>query len=139
VGLSRRRLALVTVVAIAVVIASGALAAGSPGPSAVASGQRTYAKFGLVAQYKPSTFSFGAYEQITGMTWSKWGRKLARGTGTYQVNDCVPNCAEGTITPTPASVVLSGRQLCGKRFLFHRMKVFFRGRKTGTTAFCLKS
>ena len=135
----RKHLVLVVLLAIAAVVASAALAAGSTGPSAVASGQRTYAKFGSVKQYKPSTFVFGAHEQITDMTWSQWAKKKARGTGTYQVNSCVPSCAEGTITPTPATVVLSGRDRCGKRFFYHQMKVFFGGRKTGTKAFCSKS
>ena len=72
------------------------------------------------------------------MSWSKWGKKLAQGTGSYRVNDCLPSCAEGTITPTPANVVLTGRERCGRIFVFSRMKVYFAGQKRTSRPFCLK-
>ena len=131
--LIRSLAALATVLAL---MSSTALANDLNSPKAVPSGERTYARFAGVKQYRPSNFYFGAHEQITGMTWSKWRKKRARGTGSYQVNDCLPSCAEGTITPTPAVVVLTGRTLCGKRFIFRRMKVFFDGRRRSLPPFC---
>ena len=117
--------------------ASGvAVARGSNGPSAVASGQKTYAKFSSGRQYRPGTFRFGMSGQVNSMGWAKWGKKIARGTGTYQFNDCIPYCAAGTITPTPASVVLTGRESCGGRFIFRHMKIYYAGRKTTSPAFC---
>jgi hypothetical protein len=116
--------------------ASGVTIAHGSGPSAVASGQKTYAKFTGVRLYKPSTLGFGAHEQITEITWSKWGKKLAIGHGTYQVNDCVPDCADGTITPTPSTIYLTGRTTCGGHFIFKRLKVFFAGRKRTSLPFC---
>jgi hypothetical protein len=34
--------------------------------------------------------------RVRGIQWSSWTRREARGTGTALVNDCDPNCAEGT-------------------------------------------
>ena len=113
-----------------------AFASGGAGPVSLTAAKRTYAEFGTVSQYKPATLIFGAHEEITGLSWSTWRPRFAQGSGTYQVDSCVPNCAEGTITPTPATLFLSGREACGKRFIFRRLKVLFGGRKTGTHGFC---
>ena len=130
----RRLLALL---AVGSAIASApALAGAGDGPTATAAAARSYAHFTGVYQYRPASFYFGAHELITDVTWSKWRKKLARATGTYQVNDCLPSCAEGTITPTPAVIVLTGRKACGKRFVFRRLKVFFDGRRRGSRGFC---
>ena len=115
---------------------SSALAAAGEGPTAATSGQKTYAKFCCGRQYRPGTFRFGMSSFVTDMTWSKWGKKLARGTGTYQYNNCVPDCADGTISPTPATVVLTGRVACAGHFLFHHMKLYYAGRKLRSSTFC---
>jgi hypothetical protein len=121
---------------VAIIISTVALGfAQAHGPTAQTAAGKTYSKFSHVA-YKPSTLAFGAHEQITDMSWSTWAKKLAIGTGMYQVNDCLPSCAEGTITPTPATVYLTGRVRCGKHYVYKRLKVYFGGRKNGTTVFC---
>jgi hypothetical protein len=123
---------------IAAAIVAGLLTATAYGgdPTATASGRKTYAKFSGHRVYKPSTLGFGAHELITGITWSKWGKKLAIGHGTYQVNDCIPDCATGTITPTPSTIYLTGRIRCGGHFIFNRLKVFFNGHRRTSPAFC---
>jgi hypothetical protein len=116
-------------------ISTGSTAMGS-GPKATAAGQKTYSKFTSKKLYKPGTFFFGAHEVIENVSWSKWGKKLAEGTGTYQVNDCIPYCAAGTIHPTPSTIYLTGRERCGKIFVFSRMKVYFAGHKRTSQPFC---
>ena len=69
------------------------------------------------------------------MSWSKWGKKLAQGNGTYQVNDCIPTVRRGRFTPTPLNY-LTGRERCGKIFVFSRMKVYFAGHKRTSRPFC---
>jgi hypothetical protein len=101
-------------------------------------GQKTYAKFTSKKLYKPGTFFFGAHEVIENVSWSKWRKKLARGTGTYQVNDCIPYCAAGTIHPTPSSIFLTGRERCGRIFVFSHMKVYFAGQKRTSQPSCVK-
>jgi hypothetical protein len=41
------------------------------------------------------------------MTWSTWNSATAVGTGTEKLDDCTPNCAEGTLHPVPVTVTLS--------------------------------
>jgi hypothetical protein len=52
--------------------------------------------------------SFGA----TGMSWSKWTRKTAVGTGTGQINDCNPDCAHGKPKTAPIELRLSKPVRC---------------------------
>src|SRR5215207_7514176 len=52
--------------------------------------------------------SFGA----TGMSWSSWTRKRATGTGTGQLNDCKPNCAQGKTKTAPIQLRLGKPVKC---------------------------
>ncbi len=45
---------------------------------------------------------------VRSLTWSGWGDSQAVGTGVLEVDDCNPNCAQGTFTGYPATVTLSG-------------------------------
>ena len=44
---------------------------------------------------------------VAGLSWSGWGTATAQGTGTLNVNNCDPNCAQGTFTGYPATVMLT--------------------------------
>jgi hypothetical protein len=57
---------------------------------------------------RPSDIVFAADGNwnVTGLHWRGWGTGVARSDGTSHVNDCVPNCAQGTVTPVPAHVTL---------------------------------
>ena len=41
------------------------------------------------------------------MTWPTWNAATAVGTGTEKIDDCTPNCAQGTLHAVPVRVVLS--------------------------------
>jgi hypothetical protein len=41
------------------------------------------------------------------MTWTAWSTTTAVGSGTYKLDDCNPNCAQGTVYPVAAVVTLS--------------------------------
>lgn len=45
---------------------------------------------------------------VDGLTWSGWGGPTAVGSGNMKVNNCQPNCAQGTFTAYPATVTLTG-------------------------------
>ena len=47
---------------------------------------------------------------ITGITWSSWGPDTATGTGTSNIQGCVPNCAQGSETPVTTTITLSNVQ-----------------------------
>jgi hypothetical protein len=42
------------------------------------------------------------------IAWSSWGGSRAAGSGTLEINNCNPNCAQGTYTGYPATVTLDG-------------------------------
>ena len=59
---------------------------------------------------RPTTIFIGCATgntTVTAITWSSWGVSSAQGTGTFNENNCQPNCAAGTFTTVPASVVVS--------------------------------
>jgi ABC-type lipoprotein export system ATPase subunit len=57
----------------------------------------------------PSTIGFSADggNIVTGIIWSSWTATGARGRGTSYLDNCVPNCAQGTTTAVPATITLS--------------------------------
>ena len=44
---------------------------------------------------------------LTGITWSSWTTYSAEGAGVINVNNCQPNCAQGTTVNVPVSIGLS--------------------------------
>jgi hypothetical protein len=44
---------------------------------------------------------------LKNLTWSAWGQPTAQGSGELEVDNCNPNCAQGTFTGYPATVALS--------------------------------
>ena len=45
---------------------------------------------------------------VKNLTWSSWGQPTATGTGLLEIDNCSPNCAQGTFTGYPATVTLTG-------------------------------
>jgi len=58
---------------------------------------------------EPASLSFGGAADVTvfAIIWRSWGHHQATGTGITNVNDCNPDCADGTITTYSASITLS--------------------------------
>jgi hypothetical protein len=52
-------------------------------------------------------FSGDAGDIVTGLTWSTWNQSEAVGEGMRNELSCVPNCAQGSATPYPATVTMS--------------------------------
>jgi hypothetical protein len=44
---------------------------------------------------------------VTELKWKRWNHTTAVGHGTSDIQGCVPNCAQGSETPVPATVTLS--------------------------------
>ena len=58
---------------------------------------------------KPSMIDLSAdgNGDLNGLTWSSWTAYSAEGSGAFNVNNCQPNCAQGTTVDVPVSVALS--------------------------------
>jgi hypothetical protein len=61
-------------------------------------------------------FSGDAGNIVTSIRWSQWTAPQAVGTGTSNILSCVPDCAQGSATPVPTTVVLT--QPSGGHFTF---------------------
>ena len=72
-------------------------------------------------EYKPQSLTQYCADAGTGVTkikWSSWTNTKATGTGSYYVNQCNPNCADGKLIWAKVRVVLSSpRMTHGKRYL----------------------
>jgi hypothetical protein len=44
---------------------------------------------------------------VTGLTWTGWGLASATGQGTLKLDNCNPNCAQGSLTSYGATIVVS--------------------------------
>ena len=49
---------------------------------------------------------------LTGIDWSRWGRRSANGDATAVTKTCDPDCATGGVTHKAVSVRLSHRHFC---------------------------
>jgi hypothetical protein len=60
-------------------------------------------------QVRPTSIDIGCHGDTTvsTVTWSSWGTRTASGSGTLTVNNCQPSCATGSVSSSPAFVVLS--------------------------------
>ena len=62
----------------------------------------------------PNCADFG--EAVFDIKWETWNADGAIGTGTYSLNNCEPNCADGKRLESPAKVRLSGLKTDGSRY-----------------------
>ena len=74
---------------------------------------------------RPRIIYFGASQRIYDLRWQSWGGRVARGRGTFPANDCIPNCAGGTITPHRVKVRLTEPSPCGPRWRYLVMRFTF--------------
>jgi hypothetical protein len=44
---------------------------------------------------------------VNGLTWTGWGLASATGRGTLKLDNCQPNCAQGSLTSYAATIVVS--------------------------------
>jgi hypothetical protein len=60
-------------------------------------------------QTRPATFILtcaDANDYLTGLHWVSWQSAEAFATGTERINNCTPNCAQGTFISYPALIAL---------------------------------
>jgi hypothetical protein len=69
-----------------------------------------YAGASQVMEATPSEISTAADGSgfVKNLLWSNWGNTRATATGMLEIDNCTPNCAQGTYAGYPATVTLSG-------------------------------
>ena len=75
---------------------------------------------------KPDVFTtacadFG--ERVNRVTWDEWNALGASGWGIYGVNDCDPNCAEGTIHEIAVRLWLEEATTDGRNYFLNTLKI----------------
>jgi hypothetical protein len=60
---------------------------------------------------------------VNKISWSRWGSKGAQGIGTYNVNDCDPDCADGTFHSAKVKVHLSRLTEKDHKFYLRAMEI----------------
>lgn len=80
---------------------------------------------GATPLYQPSQFNYtqDGTGSVNNLTWSTWSSAGATGTGTVNLNNCVPNCASGTVSGYPATVILSGASQTPQGYVFTQMTI----------------
>jgi hypothetical protein len=80
-----------------------------------------YNDCGLAGVVKPQSitqFCGDGGAGVSDIKWSSWGSTSAKGTGTYYINGCDPDCADGKISYSKVNVLLSGlAKTHGKNYL----------------------
>ena len=72
---------------------------------------------------------------ITGLTWTGWGLSGATGSGTLKLDNCNPDCAQGSLTDYQATVVLSDLTGYGGGAAYATMMVVAAGSPFGTRTY----
>jgi hypothetical protein len=66
-------------------------------------------------QFKPKRITIACGDAgiyLSKLKWTSWSRSSAKATGTYNQNDCTPDCAGGKIRSYPVQVTLSKPKSC---------------------------
>ena len=106
------------------------------GPASAGSSQVVLVNCGGAGQVRPAGYDIGcmpSQELVTGLTWTSW-RSVAFGSGTLEVNDCTPTCAQGTYIKYPILVVLWRAEPWSKhpgQNYFSRLTWIFTGNRPG--------
>jgi hypothetical protein len=114
--MTMRKRTLGTAICAIATAAAISMPAGATGPGASSSGKLPL----LIAscakpKFKPANVILACGDAslgATGVTWSSWTRKAAAGSGTGQLNDCNPNCAQGKTKTAPMSLRASKPTTC---------------------------
>jgi len=67
----------------------------------------SYVGTGMKVQPTQIVTSADGSGYVKDITWSGWGKATATGVGTLEVDNCTPNCAQGTYTGYPSTVTVS--------------------------------
>lgn len=74
---------------------------------------------------KPDIFTTACADfgvSIFDIQWSTWSAEGAKGTGVYSVNDCEPDCADGTRHEVPVYLWLSDASTDGRNYYLNTLR-----------------
>jgi hypothetical protein len=88
-------------------------------------------------QVKPATITYtgdgtglfagaNVRDRQSGIDWTKWTSDLALSTGFNQLNNCEPDCADGTFSGYPVKIEMWRPQTLHGTLVFTRMTIFYK-------------
>ncbi len=87
---------------------------------------------------RPATLSLDCQETnatLSKLQWAQWDRDAAKGTGEFSVNNCQPNCAEGTVESYAVEVMAPQVKTSQAGSVYTEVVVtFLDGRPVGSTS-----
>ncbi len=94
---------------------------------------------GQTPLYEPTEFTYtqDGTGSVQSISWSSWGPGGASGEGTEFVNDCNPDCAQGTSTPYFAFVTLSDPSQTADGYIFTQMTINAPASPTGSQTYSI--
>jgi len=110
--------------AAAIMIAAFAMSASAASPLKITNCNKTASK--------PKTLTLTCGDGNTflkGLSWSSFGGSTAQAKGTFVIDLCEPNCAEGKNATYPASVKATGAKKCQGANVYRKLTLTFTGRK----------
>ncbi len=122
-SLNRQFLVLTTLVA--VMVTAGAMAASGAGTVKITNCNKASSR------PKQMTLTCGdGNTALSGLRWSSFGGASASATGTFEMNTCTPDCAEGKVVRFPVSVKAYDTRSCKKGLnVYNKLTLKFTARK----------
>jgi hypothetical protein len=115
--------------AAAIAIAAFALSASAASPEKITNCNK--------AASKPKTLTLTCGDGNTylkNLSWSSFGGSAAQGKGTFVIDLCKPNCAQGKSASYPASAKATGSRACkGGLHVYRKLTLTFTGRKPASS------
>lgn len=116
---------------VAVLLAASALLAGCAARSSVVLPPSRYVvcqaaavgcNYGAAMVTEPKTMALSADGSlyVEDVTWQGWGTDRAVGTGTAEADNCRPNCAQGSYSKHPATIILTDLKPWHGKFAYSR-------------------
>ncbi len=122
---ARSRQFLVLMMLAAVMVAAGATAATGAGTVKITNCNKAGAR------PKQVTLTCGdGNTALSGLRWSSFGGASASAAGTFEMNTCTPNCAEGKVVRYPVSVKAYDTRSCKRGLkVYNKLTLKFTARK----------
>lgn len=77
---------------------------------------------------RPSSVVLGSDNTLINLEWTNWSYNQAIGTGLQAGSNCIPDCANGTVTYLPASVTAYDPQTTKTGLVFAKIAVTSNGK-----------
>lgn len=120
---------------LAIAVLAAVLALGAIGASAASTVKITNC---VKASSRPKTLTLTCGDgntALSGLRWSSFGGVSASARGTFEMNTCTPNCAQGKVVRYPVTVNASDPRTCKASLrVYNKLTLRFTGRSPSSVS-----